>query len=283
MKKFLPTNNNRDVEMTRMHNVGNNVYKETTVREDVPRVGKAKSWIMKIFSTITLVGLIFGGTFVGLSVKIVEDDQVGYYKSDTSEPGYVGPGIYLHFWTKEKMNIVDINNSMFLRKMKGTLDNQIFLIDKAYVAYSATNVDVYVETLKKLSFKYCQGEIERAIIHDIINSTAPEDLSSVNELSNIDISKCGITVNEVQIISLIITDKKESKSKGNAEMERDSGEGESTDSEEEESTDSGNGDGRGGDGDGGGGDGDGRGERDGDRDDNYVVVVKNIPSNLTYY
>jgi len=273
MKKFLPTNNNRDVEMALMHNVGKNVYKETTVREDVPRVGKAKSWIMKIFSTITLVGLIFGGTFVGLSVKIVADDQVGYYKSDTSEPGYVGPGIYLHFWTKEKMNIVDINNSMFLRKMKGTLDNQIFLIDKAYVAYSATNVDVYVETLKKLSFKYCQGEIERAIIHDIINSTAPEDLSSVNELSNIDISKCGITVNEVQIISLIITDKKESKSKGNEEMERDS-------ENEEMERDSGNGDGRIGDGD---------GDRDMiplpgiEGDDNYVVVVKNIPSNLTYY
>jgi hypothetical protein len=271
MKKFLPTNNNRDVEMALMHNVGKNVYKETTVREDVPRVGKAKSWIMKIFSTITLVGLIFGGTFVGLSVKIVEDDH--YYKSDTSEPGYVGPGIYLHFWTKEKMNIVDINNSMFLRKMKGTLDNQIFLIDKAYVAYSATNVDVYVETLKKLSFKYCQGEIERAIIHDIINSTAPEDLSSVNELSNIDISKCGITVNEVQIISLIITDKKESKSKGNEEMERDS-------ENEEMERDSGNGDGRIGDGD---------GDRDMiplpgiEGDDNYVVVVKNIPSNLTYY
>ena len=196
---FLPVSQH-DVEIAAM---GTGVYRDTVTR-GLPKATKTKSWVMKMFSAFTFLGLIFGGTIVGLSFKMIGDSQVGYYNS---ESGYMGPGTYFQFpWTKEEMKIVDIGvEFMRLERLVVVVANgQEFRIQNANVVYNVSNVDTYVKTLKKVTSPvYCQGDIENAVI-DNISGTTPEDLPSLKELRDIPVPDCGITVERVVVSKPIV-------------------------------------------------------------------------------
>ena len=187
-KNFLPVNT-QDVELPLIDGpaaavtaMETGVYNDTvTIRRGLPKATKTKSWVMKMFSALTFIGLIFGGTIAGFSFKMIGDNQVGYYNS---EAGYMGPGTYFQFpWTKEEMKIVDVGiEFMRLERLMGTLSNdQEFMIQYANVIYNVSDVNTYVQTLKDVqSPVYCQTEIENAILDDII-STDPDDVAGLKE------------------------------------------------------------------------------------------------------
>jgi hypothetical protein len=102
---------------------------------------KTKSCVMKMFSTIAFLCLIFGGTIFGFSFKIIADNQVGYYNN---EPGHIGPGTYFQFpWTKEEMKVVNVGIEflMFELLMGGGTNNQELIIRNANVIYNVSDVD----------------------------------------------------------------------------------------------------------------------------------------------
>jgi hypothetical protein len=219
-RNFLPVST-RDVELPLMSEGaavsamgGTGVYRDTVTqnRRGLPKATKTKSWVMKMFSAFTFLGLIFGGTVVGFSFKIIADNQVGYYNSDIdSEPGYMGSGIYFQFpWTKEEMKIVNVGIEFLkLDRLMGVLEanDQEFLIQNANVIYNVSDVDQYIQTLKdSISPVYCQTEIERAVL-DVIVSTDPEKLPSLKELRDIPVTDCGMTIERAILSRPIITQK----------------------------------------------------------------------------
>lgn len=217
-KNFLPVST-RDVELplmsegpaaaiAAMGNMDTGVYRDTVTqnRRGLPKATKTKSWVMKMFSALTFLGLIFGGTIVGFSFKMIADNQVGYYNS---EPGYMGPGTYFQFpWTKEEMKVVDVDIE-FLRieRLMGVLEanNQEFMIQNANVIYNVSDVDQYIQTLKNVrSPVYCQTEIENAVLDDIV-TTDPEELPALKELRDIPVPECGMTIERAILSRPIIT------------------------------------------------------------------------------
>ena len=221
-KNFLPVSTH-DVELPLMSEGpvaavaamgGTGVYRDTVTqnRRGLPKAAKTKSWIMKMFSALTFLGLIFGGTIVGFSFKMIADNQVGYYNS---EPGYMGPGTYFQFpWTKEEMKIVDVGKEfMRLERLMGVLEanDQEFMIQNANVIYNVSDVDQYIQTLKDLKdvkspVYYCQTEIENAVLDDIVN-TDPEELPGLKELRDIPVTDCGMTIERAILSRPIITQK----------------------------------------------------------------------------
>lgn len=218
MKNFLPVST-RDVELPLMSEGpaaavaamgGTGVYRDTVTqnRRGLPKATKTKSWVMKMFSTLTFLGLIFGGTIVGFSFKMISDNQVGYYDS---EPGYMGPGTYFQFpWTKEEMKVVDVGIEFLrLERLMGVLEanDQEFVVQNANVIYNVSDVDQYIQTLKDVrSSVYCQTEIENAVLDDIVR-TSPDDLPDLKELRDISVSDCGITIERAVLSRPIITQK----------------------------------------------------------------------------
>lgn len=214
-KNFLP-----DVELPLMSEgptaavaamgVGTGVYRDTVTqnRRGLPKATKTKSWVMKMFSALTFLGLIFGGTIVGFSFKMIADYQVGYYNN---EPGYMGPGTYFQFpWTKQEMKIVDVGIEFLrLERLMGVLEanEQEFMIQNANVIYNVSNVDQYIQTLKDVrSPVYCQTEIENAVLDDIV-TTDPEELPGLKELRDIPVPDCGMTIERAVLSRPIITQK----------------------------------------------------------------------------
>ena len=205
-KNFLP----RDVELPLMSEgpaaaMGTGVYRDTVRR---PKATKTKSWVMKMFSALTFLGLIFGGTIVGFSFKMISDNQVGYYNN---EPGYMGPGTYFQFpWTKEEMKIVDVGIEFLrLERLMGVLEanDQEFMIQNANVIYNVSDVDQYIQTLKNVrSPVYCQTEIENAVLGDIV-AKDPEELPGLKELRDIPVPDCGMTIERAILSRPIITQK----------------------------------------------------------------------------
>jgi hypothetical protein len=223
-KNFLPVSQ-RDVEIPLVGSVAgpaaavaamgqaglSGPYQEavTQNRRGLPKATKTKSWVMKMFSAFTFIGLIFGGTIIGFSFKMIGDNQVGYYNS---ESGYMGPGTYFQFpWTKEELKIVDVGiKFMRLERLMGVLEtnDQEFMIQNANVVYNVSDVDTYVQTLKHVkSPVYCQAEIENAVLDDIISTTIPDKLLSLKELRDIVVPDCGITVERVVVSRPIFTQK----------------------------------------------------------------------------
>lgn len=217
-KNFLPVST-RDVELSLMSEGpvaavsamgGAGVYRDTVTQNirGLPKATKTKSWIMKMFSALTFLGLIFGGTVVGFSFKMIADNQVGYYNS---EPGYMGPGTYFQFpWTKEEMKIVNVGiEFMRLDRLMGVLEvnDQEFMIQNANVIYNVSDVDQYIQILKNVkSPVYCQTEIENAVLDDIINTNSNE-LPSLKELRDIPVTNCGMTIERAILSKPIITQK----------------------------------------------------------------------------
>jgi hypothetical protein len=217
-KNFLPVSI-RDVELPLMSEGpaaavaamgGTGVYRDTVTqnRRGLPKATKTEPWIMKMFSALTFLGLIFGGTIVGFSFKMISDNQVGYYNS---EPGYMGPGTYFQFpWTKEEMKIVDVGiEFMKLERLMGVLDanDQEFMIQNANVIYNVSDVDQYIQTLKDVKSPiYCQTKIENAVLNEIVN-TDPEDLPNLKKLRGIPVTDCGMTIERVILSRPIITQK----------------------------------------------------------------------------
>lgn len=211
-KNFLPVST-RDVELPLMSEgpaaavaaMGTGV---TQNRRGLPKATKTKSWVMKMFSALTFLGLIFGGTVVGFSFKMIADNQVGYYNN---EPGYMGPGTYFQFpWTKEEMKIVDVGVEFLrLERLMGVLEanDQEFMIQNANVIYNVSDVDQYIQTLKDVrSPVYCQTEIENAVLDDIV-ITDPEELPGLKELRDIPVLDCGMTIERAILSRPIITQK----------------------------------------------------------------------------
>jgi len=211
MVNFLP--NRHDIEMPLTGNaavaalgMGTGVYRDTVQnRRHLPKATKTKLWVMKMFSAFTFLGLIFGGTIFGFSFKVIGDNQVGYYKS---ESGYMGPGTYFQFpWTKEDMQVVDVGYQFLRinRFMGGMLNDEEFEIQNANVVYKVTDVDTYIRTLKddEISPEYCKGLIEITVI-DNISGTPIQELLSRKELQDINVPECGINVKKV-IVSKPIT------------------------------------------------------------------------------
>jgi len=195
-KKFLPVSSERDVEMPMMGGpaaaAAMGVYRDMVSQNihSLPKATKTKSWVMKMFSALAFLGLIFGGTVVGFSFKIVKDNHVGYY---TNETGYMGPGTYFQFpWTKEDMHIVDVGGLKFLRlDLVGQNDN----ITLAKVFYSISDVEEYVRSLKNISSpNYCQTEIETAVLEGIRNTSV--SLSTL-KVTNIPVNNCGIIISSI--------------------------------------------------------------------------------------
>lgn len=215
-RNFLPVST-RDIELPLMSEGaavsamgGTGVYRDTVTqnRRGLPKAAKTKSWVMKMFSAFTFLGLIFGGTVVGFSFKIIADNQVGYYNS---EPGYMGSGTYFQFpWTKEEMKIVNVGIEFLkLDRLMGVLEanDQEFLIQNANVIYNVSDVDQYIQTLKDVkSPVYCQTEIESAVL-EVIVSTDPEKLPSLKELRDIPVTDCGMTIERAILSRPIITQK----------------------------------------------------------------------------
>ena len=210
-KNFLPVSTG-DVELPLSEglvaSMGTGVYRDTVTqnRRGLPKATKTRSWIMKMFSALTFLGLIFGGTIVGFSFKMIADNQVGYYNSGE---GYMGPGTYFQFpWTKEEMKIVDVGKEfMRLEHLMGVLEanEQEFMVQNANVIYNVSDVDKYINILKNVTSPvYCQTEIENAVIDDIV-ITDPEELPVLKELRDIPVTKCGMTIERAIISRPIIT------------------------------------------------------------------------------
>jgi hypothetical protein len=210
-KNFLPVSTG-DVELPLSEglvaSMGTGVYRDTVTqnRRGLPKATKTRSWIMKMFSALTFLGLIFGGTIVGFSFKMIAYNQVGYYNSSE---GYMGPGTYFQFpWTKEEMKIVDVGKEfMRLEHLMGVLEanEQEFMVQNANVIYNVSDVDKYINILKYVeSPVYCQTEIENAVIDDIV-ITDPEELPGLKELRDIPVTECGMTIERAIISRPIIT------------------------------------------------------------------------------
>ena len=213
-KNFLPVSTHDvDVELPLRHEgpaaaTGTGVYRDTVTQNirGLPKATKTKSWVMKMFSALTFLGLIFGGTIVGFSFKMIDDNQVGYYNS---EPGYMGPGTYFQFpWTKKEMKVVDVGIEFLrLERLMGVLkaNDQAFMIMNANVIYNVSDVDQYINTLKDVrSPIYCQTEIENAVLDSIV-STDPKELPNLKELKNIPpVSYCGMTIERAVLSKPII-------------------------------------------------------------------------------
>jgi len=161
-----------------------------------------------MFSALTFLGIIFGGTIVGFSFKMISDNQVGYYNS---EPGYMGPGTYFQFpWTKEEMKIVDVGlEFMKIERLVGVLEanNQEFMIQNANVIYNVSDVDKYIQNLKDVkSPVYCQTELENAVRDNVVR-TDPEKLPGLKELKDIPVTECGMTIKRAILSGPSITHK----------------------------------------------------------------------------
>jgi hypothetical protein len=154
---------------------------------------------MKMFSALSFIGLIFGGTIFGFSFKIVGNNQVGYYY--TNETSYVDTGIYFQFpWTKEEMKIANVGRE-FLRldHLTVVVNKREFMIQNTNVIYNVSDVARYIQTLKDVkSPVYCQTEIENAVIDSIVRID-PEKIPSLKELKNIPVPCCGITIERAVI------------------------------------------------------------------------------------
>lgn len=223
VKNFLPVSLN-DVDIPLINgpkaavaSMGTGVYKDTVTT--IPKAVKTKSWVMKMFSSIAFLGLIFGGTIVGFSFKIVGDDQVGYYYK---EPGFMGPGIYFQFpWTKEEMKIVDVGREFIqFKDFTGTLStNQEFKIKTVNVNYNVSDINQYINTLKDVkSPLYCQTDIEKAILKEIYNEY-DASFSIVNEMNDIAVLECGIVIDKAILYNPVIIQKNTIISLGNQNEE----------------------------------------------------------------
>jgi hypothetical protein len=203
-KNFLPLSQH-EVEMPMMNEgavaavaaMGSNVYNDT-VTQNKAKGNKAKTWFMKMFSVFLFIGLIFGGTVMGFSVKIISDNQVGYYNN---EPGYVTSGVYFQFpWTKEEMHIVDVGPNITKQ-----FDNIIFqrpndheFAINANVIYNVSDVGTYVKTIKNVKTNtQCETNIENVII---LNTHFNSKYVSLGEFEDTEIPDCGIIVKQATIV-----------------------------------------------------------------------------------
>lgn len=163
-----------------------NVYKPTTSAIKM----KSKSpLIAKLFSALTFLSVIFGGTIVGFSFKTVRENQVGYY---VNEPGYFSKGTYFQLpWATDDMNIVDVGLGFldFKKLMGSDSVGREFYIETMNVMYNVTDIDRYVTVLKtSRAKKYCENEIEIAVLAKL------SDQIDRAVISNISVPSCGITV-----------------------------------------------------------------------------------------
>lgn len=162
-----------------------NVYKPTT---SAIKMGSKSPWLTKIFTVLTFLSVIFGGTIMGFSFKTVRDGQVGYY---INEPGYFTKGMYFQLpWTTDTMNIVDvgINFLDFEILMSSNSSGRDFSFKKLNVMYNVSDVDKYVATLKIVKTKkYCDNEIKIAVLTEISKQLA-------RVVSNVSVPSCGISV-----------------------------------------------------------------------------------------
>jgi hypothetical protein len=162
-----------------------NVYKPTT---SAIKMGSKSPWLTKLFTVLTFLSVIFGGTIMGFSFKTVSDNQVGYY---ANEPGYFSKGMYFQLpWAAVDMNIVDVGLNFldFEKVMASDASGRDFFIQKLSVMYNVSDVDKYVSTLKNFKTKkYCDNEIEIAVLAEI-----SKQLDRV--VSNVSVPSCGISV-----------------------------------------------------------------------------------------
>ena len=163
-----------------------NVYKPTT---SAIKMGSKSPWLTKMFTVLTFLSVIFGGTIMGFSFKTVSDNQVGYY---INEPGYFTKGMYFQLpWAAVDMNIVDVGLNFldFEKVMASDVSGRDFFIQKLSVMYNVSDVDKYVATLKNFKTKkYCDNEIEISVLTEI--SKQLDD----RVLSNVSVPSCGISV-----------------------------------------------------------------------------------------
>jgi hypothetical protein len=203
-KNFLPVNQ-RDVEIPLMerHNAavaalgGLEVYKNNLIENSgLPKARKTKSWIMKMFSALTFLGLIFGGTIIGFSFKVIGINQIGYYNN---EKGYMSEGVYFQFpWTKEEMHIINIGTQyMEMNNIPGVFNDGVdFTVNDAGIKYNITNIDSYVNITKQLnSPSYCIHQMKNAIRDEIQKMNKIKHIKL--ELNSIEISDCGILLEQV--------------------------------------------------------------------------------------
>ena len=197
-KNFLPLKQN-DVENPLMdsHEAAVAAMGLEVLARNGPKVVRTRSWVMRLFSAFTCMGLIFGSTVMGFSFKMVNDSQVGFFSSET---GYFGPGIYLQFpWTLEEMHIVDVGvNVLKLNHLTSVFNgDQEYTIQDTTISYNVTDVKTYVETIRaNKSPVFCQSLIETKVLEMI--SEEIDNSSDFNLLGeNINVPRCGVTINSI--------------------------------------------------------------------------------------
>jgi hypothetical protein len=197
-KNFLPVKQH-DVENPLMdsHEAAVAAMGLEVLARNGPKVVRTRSWVMRLFSAFTCMGLIFGSTVMGFSFKMVNDSQVGFFSSET---GYFGPGIYLQFpWTLEEMHIVDVGvNVLKLNHLTSVFNgDQEYTIQDTTISYNVTDVKTYVETIRaNKSPIFCQSLIETKVLEMISEEIANSlDFNLLGE--NINVPRCGVTINSI--------------------------------------------------------------------------------------
>jgi hypothetical protein len=197
-KNFLPLKQN-DVENPLMnsHEAAVAAMGLEVLARNGPKVVRTRSWVMRLFSAFTCMGLIFGSTVMGFSFKMVNDSQVGFFSSET---GYFGPGIYLQFpWTLEEMHIVDVGvNVLKLNHLTSVFNgDQEYTIQDTTISYNVTDVKTYVETIRaNKSPVFCQSLIETKVL-EMISSEIDNSVDFNLLGENINVPRCGVTINSI--------------------------------------------------------------------------------------
>jgi len=197
-KNFLPLKQN-DVENPLMdsHEAAVAAMGLEVLARNGPKVVRTRSWVMRLFSAFTCMGLIFGSTVMGFSFKMVNDSQVGFFSSETE---YFGPGIYLQFpWTLEEMHIVDVGvNVLKLNHLTSVFNgDQEYTIQDTTISYNVTDVKTYVETIRaNKSPVFCQSLIETKVL-EMISSEINNSLDFNLLGENINVPRCGVTINSI--------------------------------------------------------------------------------------
>lgn len=165
--------------------INSDVYNETSTSR--PR---KTSILTKIFSAILFIGLLFGSTMLGISVKNVGTNQVGYYDS---LPGVYTSGVYFQFPWMEEMKTLDVGRRYTkLDRLIGSIaDGRTFNVQNANVAYEVYNVENFVNEYKK-SPKLCDSEIENTVSESIAKTLEAEPRTDYFE-----IPKCGINITDI--------------------------------------------------------------------------------------
>lgn len=107
------------------------------------------SKIVRKIPMLGFVSLIIGTTIMGLTVRKIEDNQVGFYKDGT---GYVESGIFFQMpWMRDDFVIVDVyaNKSLLLENVNVVIDKSNYILPFCSVKYTITNSSAYVLAIQK--------------------------------------------------------------------------------------------------------------------------------------